>query len=77
MLRAGFKPLDALSVVQLVSQLVVGHAMWSLAADGMTLEIEAPPHVQQIERALVDWDADRELALGIDALIHGFERLLD
>src|SRR5438128_2080458 len=25
LLRAGFKPLDALSVVQLVSQLVVGH----------------------------------------------------
>ena len=77
LLRAGFKPLDALSVVQLVAQLVVGHAMWSLAADGMTLAVAAPPHVQQIERVLADWDPDRELALGIDALIRGFERLLE
>jgi AcrR family transcriptional regulator len=77
LLRAGFKPLDALSVVQLVSQLVVGHAMWSLAADTMTLEAAVPPHVREVERALVDWDPDRELALGIDALIHGFERLLE
>jgi hypothetical protein len=77
-MRAGFKPLDALSVVQLVAQLVVGHAMWSLATVGMMVEVEVspPPHVQQVERAIAGWDADRELALGIDALLHGFERLL-
>jgi hypothetical protein len=32
--------------------------------------------VAQVERVLDRWDADRELALGIDALLHGFARLV-
>jgi TetR/AcrR family transcriptional regulator, tetracycline repressor protein len=63
LLGAGFKPLDALSVVQLVSQLVVGHAMWATS-----IEIG--------ERVLETWTPDRELEMGIDALLRGFEALL-
>jgi hypothetical protein len=29
-----------------------------------------------VQHALDTWDPDRELELGIDALLHGFERLL-
>jgi AcrR family transcriptional regulator len=73
--RAGFKPIDALSIVQLVAQLVVGHAMWTTSVDVVLLDDDAPPHVKQASRALTKWNPDRELELGIDALIHGFERL--
>ena len=77
LMRAGFKPTVALSLVQLVAQLVVGHTMWSLSI-GLMVEVAAPPpHVEQVERALADFDSDLELALGIDALLHGFERLLE
>ena len=69
LLRAGFKPTEALSIVQLVAQLVVGHAMW-------TTGVEVVLVGQHVERALEKWSADRELELGIDAMIHGFERLL-
>ena len=75
LLRAGFKPLDALSIVQLVAQLVVGHAMWTTSVEMVILDDDAPPHVQQVERVIQKWDPDRELELGIDALLHGFERL--
>ena len=67
LLEAGFKPVDALSIVQLVLQLVVGHAMWT---NGVEI-------VSQVGRALAKWNPDRELELGIDALVHGFERLLE
>jgi TetR/AcrR family transcriptional regulator, tetracycline repressor protein len=67
--RAGFASRVALSIVQLVAQLVVGHAMWTTALDGSAGE----PAV--LERAAQAWDADGELELGIDALIHGFARL--
>ncbi len=79
LLKAGFKPLDALSIVQLVAQLVVGHVMWttSIAAAELTVETAPPTHIPQIERVLENWNPDRELELGIDALLHGFERLLD
>ncbi|MGE0398103.1 MAG: TetR/AcrR family transcriptional regulator C-terminal domain-containing protein [Kofleriaceae bacterium] len=73
---AGFKPIDALSIVQLVAQLVVGHAMWTTSVDGIDLD-EAPPQLDRMKRALEKWNPDRELELGIDALLHGFERLLD
>ena len=73
--RAGFEPLDALSIVQLVAQLVVGHAMWSTAVEVAFLD-DAPPHVKQVERVLDKWNPDRELEMGIDALLAGFERLL-
>jgi hypothetical protein len=74
--RAGFKPVDALSIVQLVAQLVVGHAMWSVAGEADLLGDEVPLPLRPIGRALENWDPDRELEMGIDALIHGFERLL-
>src|SRR5688572_13795523 len=77
LMRAGFKPLDALSIVQLVAQLVVGHAMWTSNVEMAVFEEPAaPPHVQKVERVLTKWDPDRELDMGIDALVHGFERLL-
>lgn len=38
--------------------------------------LSAPSHVKQVERALAKWNPARELDLGIDALLHGFERLL-
>jgi AcrR family transcriptional regulator len=76
LLEAGYKPLEALSVVQLVAQLVVGHAMWTTSGDVSPFVELAPPHVQQVERVIEKWDPDRELELGIDALLHGFERLL-
>ena len=75
LLRAGFKPLDALSVIQLVAQLVVGHAMWTTSVDMAIIDDDAPKHVQQVVRVIQKWDPDRELELGIDALLHGFERL--
>jgi AcrR family transcriptional regulator len=76
LLKAGFKPIDALSIVQLVLQLVVGHAMWTTAVEVAVIGDEAPPHVKQVERVLEKWNPDRELELGIDALLHGFERLI-
>jgi AcrR family transcriptional regulator len=75
LLGAGFKPLDALSIVQLVAQLVVGHAMWTTSVDIALIDDSAPPHVKQVERVLEKWNPDRELELGIDALLRGFEHL--
>jgi AcrR family transcriptional regulator len=77
LMRAGFKPMDALSIVQLVSQLVVGHAMWTTGVEVALIDESAPPHVKQVEHLLQKWNPNRELELGIDALLHGFERLLD
>jgi AcrR family transcriptional regulator len=76
LMRAGFKPIEALSIVQLVAQLVVGHAMWTTGVDIAIVAAAPPPNVAQVERVLDRWDADRELALGIDALLHGFARLV-
>jgi AcrR family transcriptional regulator len=77
LLSAGFKPLDALSIVQLVAQLVVGHAMWATSVDKIVVHEAPATYVEQVERVLHKWDPDRELELGLDALVHGFERLLD
>ena len=74
---AGFRSIDALSIVQLVAQLVVGHAMWTTGVEVVLVDDAAPPHIKQVSRVLEKWNPDRELELGIDALIHGFERLLD
>lgn len=76
LLAAGFKPLDTLSIVQLVAQLVVGHTMWTQGID--SIELSSPPTtaVASVEKVLAKWNPDRELELGVDALIHGFERLL-
>lgn len=78
LMKAGFGPMHALSIVQLVAQLVVGHAMWSRGLDLMVVvDVEPPPNVKQIERVLEKWNHDKELELGLDAMLHGFERLLD
>jgi len=79
MMKAGFKPLDALSIVQLTAQLVVGHVMWTTGIESIELAHATAPATQHpaVERALHTWDPDRELELGIDALLHGFERLLE
>jgi AcrR family transcriptional regulator len=74
LVRSGFKPFDALSVVQLVSQLVVGHVMWTTGVEVALGDAPAPAGTN-LERALEKWSPDRELELGIDALLHGFERL--
>jgi AcrR family transcriptional regulator len=76
LLDAGFSPTHALSIVQLVAQLVVGHAMWTTGVEVVLIDETAPRHVRRVERALEKWNPDRELELGIDALLHGFERLL-
>lgn len=76
LLRAGFTAVQALSIVQLLAQLVVGHAMWTTSVEVAVYDDSAPVHIKQVERALAKWNPDRELELGIDALLHGFERLL-
>lgn len=68
--KAGFTPVQALSIVQLVAQLVIGHAMWTNSVD-----VVLAPN-EHVDAALENWDADRELAMGIDALLVGFAALL-
>jgi hypothetical protein len=51
--------------------------MWTTSVAVMRVDAAAPPNVQQVERVIDGWDPDRELELGIDALLHGFERLLE
>ncbi len=70
--KAGFTPVQGLSIVQLVAQLVIGHAMWTNSVE----VVLAPEPNEQVDRALEAWDADRELAMGIDALLVGFAALL-
>jgi AcrR family transcriptional regulator len=77
LVRAGFKGVDALSIVQLVAQLVVGHAMWSTGVEVLLVDEESSPHVKQASRALEKWNPARELEMGVDALIYGFARLLE
>jgi len=74
--RAGFTPVQALSVVQLVAQLVIGHAMWTNSVEITLFSVEPSPRAASVERALEKWDADHELAMGIDALLVGFAALL-
>jgi len=62
----------------LVAQLVVGHAMWTTSLETMSVDAAAPPHVQAgraRDRPL--GSGPRARGLGIDALLHGFERLLE
>ncbi len=73
--RAGFKPAESLSIVQLMAQLVIGHAMWTTSVE-VVLVPESSDDTAHVERALETWDADRELTMGIDALIAGFAALL-
>lgn len=78
LLEAGFTPTVALSIVQLIAQLVVGHAMWSTAVEVTPLDASDPAltHVRHVQRATARWSPDRELELGLEALLHGFARLL-
>jgi AcrR family transcriptional regulator len=55
--RAGFAPIDAQMIVQIVSAFVVGHALWTAG----TAE-QLPPS-----------GSDPELELGLDALLTGLE----
>jgi AcrR family transcriptional regulator len=73
---AGFSLFQAISIVQLFAQLVVGHVMWATSVEMAWIDEPAGPRDPHVERALENWNSDRELELGIDALLHGFERLL-
>lgn len=75
LVAAGFKPFVALSVVQLVSQLVVGHMMWTTGVDVALGDDSGAAPGPHLGRALEKWSPSHELELGIDALLHGFERL--
>jgi hypothetical protein len=50
--------------------------MWTTGVEVVLIDATAPRHVRRVERALEKWNPDRELELGIEALLHGFERLL-
>jgi len=75
---AGFSPLAALHVVQIVLAYVVGHTMWSIGRDAEAnepayeaLDARAFPHVREIAKKLAGYDPEREFELGLDALIVG------
>jgi TetR/AcrR family transcriptional regulator, tetracycline repressor protein len=74
--RAGFSPFQALSIVQLVAQLVTGHAMWTHSLEIGLIPDDASPAAEHVSRALEKWDGDKELVMGIDALLVGFAALL-
>ena len=76
LLEAGFKPMQAMSIVQLIAQLVVGHAMWATSVEIALIPEDAPPHAKQVERVLERWNPDRELEMGVDAMLAGFGKLL-
>lgn len=74
---AGFGIADAIMLVQLLAQLVVGHAIWTLGPEGSEIDYtSAPKNVRRaldaIERARRS-EGDRELTRGIEALIRGFD----
>jgi AcrR family transcriptional regulator len=81
--EAGFSPRDALSAFQVLYALVVGH---TLGAYGVSREASVPdyraldetafPRVREAARALSEHDAERELDLGLDALLAGLEARL-
>jgi len=75
LVEAGFRPFDALSLVQLTSQLVVGHVMWTQGVEVALSTESVPDPGKHLQRALEKWSPDRELELGIDALLYGFDRL--
>jgi hypothetical protein len=72
---AGFRLIDALSIVQLLAQLVVGHALWVGSAFVAPLT-DVPVRDRKLEQVLDEWDPDRELEMGIDALLVGFDARL-
>ena len=75
---AGFPPLDALMIVQIVAAFVVGHAQWVAGAGAADEQPASPPvppaltAVHEVARAVHAYRPDRELELGLDALLTGF-----
>ena len=58
LVEAGFTPADALHIVQIVMAFVVGHAMWTVGTSP-----DGKP----------DAESRRELELGLDAFLRGFQ----
>jgi AcrR family transcriptional regulator len=70
LIAAGFAPLEALNVVQIVMAFVVGHALFAASAhEGGALP--SGKNVEAVARELGTYDADEELELGLDALLRG------
>jgi TetR/AcrR family transcriptional regulator, tetracycline repressor protein len=72
----GFKPLDALEVVQCVSAFVVGHTLRTVAPSSAapayaTLDPERFRHVRRAAASLDRYDAEKEFERGLDALLRG------
>lgn len=82
--EAGFSPLEALHVVQCVSALVVGHALWTTGDRTDTRAMITPyaaldrlrfANVRAAAAALPRYDPEVEFARGLSAMLRGFARL--
>ncbi|HVV83433.1 MAG TPA: TetR/AcrR family transcriptional regulator C-terminal domain-containing protein [Kofleriaceae bacterium] len=74
--RAGFEPVDSLMVVQLVSALVVGHALWIAGTTAARTPVTVTPALaaaHEVARALDAYRPDQELEVGLEALLAGLE----
>jgi AcrR family transcriptional regulator len=69
--NAGFAPLEALYVVQIVLSFVVGHAMWTVGAAEPSHAMPAGKNVAATARQLYLYDPNDELEMGLDALLRG------
>ena len=70
LIAAGFKPIDALHVIQIVMSFVVGHALFATSfSEGA--ELPESKNVQKVALELDLYDADEELEMGLDALLAG------
>jgi AcrR family transcriptional regulator len=69
--HAGFAPLDALYVVQIVLSFVVGHAMWTVGAADPSRAAPAGKKVEETARHLHLYDPEDELEMGLEALLRG------
>lgn len=70
LIDAGFKPLDALHVIQIVMSFVVGHALFA-ASFSEGPELPATKNVQAVAMELELYDTDEELQMGLEALLAG------
>jgi AcrR family transcriptional regulator len=69
--NAGFAPLEALYVVQIVLSFVVGHALWTVGAAGPSSALPAGKSVEETASQLHLYDPEDELEMGLDALLRG------
>ena len=69
--KAGFAPLEALYVVQIVLSFVVGHAMWTVGAAHPSHALPAGKVVEETARYVHLYDPEDELEMGLDALLRG------